>query len=243
MSSSCINLLNVGQSNSDFMPYRLTAKCILVGDAGVGKSSILQRILGKEFNPNIFSTIGVEFGAKIIPLTNNEPSTTIRSLAGGPRAIKLQIWDAAGQERFRSIVQSYYRNSAVVILVFDLTNPHSLESLSFWVKEIETIRGIVKGWPLFYLLGNKSDLNSEQRAVFHEHIEAMTRKYPIRAYREVSAKNGEMIEDVLQEIGQDIDTLLPNQYHEEERFPIPGITFANWEINTAQGKSAGGKCC
>lgn len=250
------------RSSQEFIPHRLTAKCILVGDAGVGKSSILQRILGRPFNGNIGSTIGVEFGATTIPLSQSQQlsgENHSKKQAGyslfsfpEPRAIKLQIWDAAGQERFRSIVQSYYRNTAVILLVFDLTARHSLEGLSFWISEIERIRGIDHGWPLFYLIGNKADLSSNERTVFPEHIEQLTKTTPIRAYREVSAKNGTMIDTLLQEIAKDVDQELPEQRTENR---IPGIVFTNFGLeesaNGARGSlgtnrlSRGGRgsCC
>jgi len=214
---------------------KVTAKCILVGDAGVGKSSILNRILRNDFNPNIFSTIGVEFGATTINMNDDS-------------CIKLQIWDAAGQERFRSIVQSYYRNAAVVVLVFDLTDQSTLDSLAtFWIDEITRIRGIDRndgGWPLFYLIGNKADLSQTDRTVFPEHIEPLTRSQPIRAYREVSAKNGSMIDNVLQEIAMDINANISDPSGDPKRYRHQGITLQDgFLLERKQSHNAVNKCC
>ena len=87
--------------------YDYAFKFILIGDTGVGKTSLISRFITGQFNTDHEFTIGVEFGAKVISVNN--------------RAIKLQIWDTAGQEEFRAITRFYYRSSAAALVVFDTT--------------------------------------------------------------------------------------------------------------------------
>jgi len=98
-------------------------KIVVVGESGVGKSSLLKRFADDEFMPNYISTIGVDFA--------------IRSLDLDDRRVKLQIWDTAGQERFHNITTSYYRGAHGVLLCIDVTDADSVRSVSKWMKEIE----------------------------------------------------------------------------------------------------------
>ena len=90
---------------------------MIVGESKVGKSSILLRYVDKTFIRNTQATVGIDFKTKII----NIPDSGVK--------IKLQLWDTAGQERFRPIISNFYKNTKAVILVFDITDSKSLESL------------------------------------------------------------------------------------------------------------------
>merc|ERR1712222_281916 len=89
------------------LPYKYLFKYIIVGDTAVGKSCLLLQFTDKRFQPVHDLTIGVEFGSRTISIDDNQ--------------IKLQIWDTAGQEKFRSITRSYYRGAAGALLVYDIT--------------------------------------------------------------------------------------------------------------------------
>lgn len=89
------------------MSFDYSFKFIFVGDTAVGKTSILSQFLNHHFDTNHEITIGVEFGSKTIMVNRQN--------------IKLQIWDTAGQEEFRSITRSYYRSSAAALVVYDVT--------------------------------------------------------------------------------------------------------------------------
>lgn len=116
-------------------------KLLLVGESGVGKSSILTRYVDETFTDGFISTIGVDF--------------RIKSLKHNGREVKLQIWDTAGQERFRTIVSSYYRGAQGVFVVFDVGNRMSFEGIPEWLQSIERMcrDDVVK-----VLIGNKADL-------------------------------------------------------------------------------------
>ena len=127
-------------------------KYIVIGDASVGKSCIVNQFLNKAFNEEYEITVGVEFGAKTV------------DLEGGER-VKLQIWDTAGQESFKSITRAYYRAAAVALLVYDITARDSFEAVGNWLDECRT-----HGNPemILVLIGNKSDLIVERKVEFAE---------------------------------------------------------------------------
>ena len=126
--------------------YDYLFKLLLIGDSGVGKSSIMMRFTDEIFTESHISTIGVDF--KI---------TNIRLDDG--KLAKLQIWDTAGQERFRNITTSYYRGAHGIILVFDLTNRESFENIKSWLFEVNKYSRN----PVLLLVGNKSDLPNKRK--------------------------------------------------------------------------------
>ncbi|KRX02412.1 P-loop containing nucleoside triphosphate hydrolase [Pseudocohnilembus persalinus] len=131
--------------------YTYLFKYIIIGDSGVGKSCVLLQFLEKKFKHDHDSTIGVEFGSKILPVNN--------------RQIKLQVWDTAGQESFKSITRSYYRGSICCLLVYDVTNRDSFESLQKWKEEIKQS---ANEKITIMLIGNKTDLTQKRVVTFEE---------------------------------------------------------------------------
>jgi Ras-related protein Rab-2A len=104
------------------MSFDYAIKFILVGDTAVGKTSILNRFLTGSFDYNHEMTIGVEFGSKILTVNKQR--------------IKLQVWDTAGQEEFRSITRSYYRSSAAALVVYDVSRRETFRSVRRWIEEV-----------------------------------------------------------------------------------------------------------
>ena len=138
----------------------------MIGDSGVGKTSIVERITENRFCSNYVCTIGVDF----------------RVLRSEP--YKIQLWDTAGAERFRRITPSFYRGMAVVLLVFDISNRETFNSITQWTAEI---RAHARPNHEILLIGNKTDL-VDKRAVTTEEAE----KYAFdneMMYIEVSAKS------------------------------------------------------
>ncbi|KAE8656498.1 putative galacturonosyltransferase 3 [Hibiscus syriacus] len=123
------------------MSYAYLFKYIIIGDTGVGKSCLLLQFTDKRFQPVHDLTIGVEFGARMITIDN--------------KPIKLQIWDTAGQESFRSITRSYYRGAAGALLVYDITRRETFNHLASW---LEDARQHANANMTIMLIGNKSDL-------------------------------------------------------------------------------------
>jgi small GTP-binding protein len=149
-----------------------TFKIVLIGDSGVGKSSLLSRYFDNEFMEYYNATIGVDFKAKEISVKE--------------KTAKLQIWDTAGQERFRNITTSYYRMAHCFVLLFDTTNRESFYNLDYWYGEIEKHK--TKD-ALFILIGTKKDLK-DNREVFIEPIKNFAVSKNMK-YFETSAKTNE----------------------------------------------------
>jgi len=129
-----------------------TLKIILIGDSGVGKTSLMNRFSSGKFTGQYKATIGADFVSKEIPVT--VPST------GETKLCVLQIWDTAGQERFQSLGVGFYRGADACILVYDITDPESLEHLNHWRTEfLNNVGGLsdmARSFP-FVVLGNKID--------------------------------------------------------------------------------------
>lgn len=134
------------------MSYSYLFKYIIIGDTGVGKSCLLLQFTDKRFQPVHDLTIGVEFGARMITVADAQQ-------------VKLQIWDTAGQESFRSITRSYYRGAAGALLVYDITRRDTFQHLSRWLEEAKQ-----HAHPnmVILLIGNKNDLEHRRAVSFEE---------------------------------------------------------------------------
>lgn len=144
----------------------------------MGKSCLLARIMDNEFKIEHQVTIGVEFGAFVSRIED--------------KIVKLQIWDTAGQESFRSITRIFYRGAHCVFLTYDITREETFTSVLDWLKEVKQHAN-----PdiLIYLIGNRSDLE-EDREVSRERAIDFCREYRIDKFFETSAKTGDCVEDV-----------------------------------------------
>mmetsp|Transcript_11600 Transcript_11600/g.11622 ORF Transcript_11600/g.11622 Transcript_11600/m.11622 type:complete len:215 (-) Transcript_11600:161-805(-) len=151
------------------MSYAYLFKFIIIGDTGVGKSCLLLQFTDKRFQPVHDLTIGVEFGARMIMLDN--------------KSIKLQIWDTAGQESFRSITRSYYRGAAGALLVYDITRRETFNHLTRWLEEAKQNS---TSSMIFMLVGNKCDQES-RRVVSYKEGEAFAKAHGM-LFMETSAK-------------------------------------------------------
>lgn len=173
----------IGQSNSNSgSSYDLSFKILLIGDSGVGKSSLLVSFISNSVD-NLAPTIGVDFKIKLLTV--------------GGKTLKLTIWDTAGQERFRTLTSSYYRGAQGIILVYDVTRRETFLNLSdIWAKEVElysTNQDCVK-----VLVGNKVDKESE-RAVSREEGIAMARELG-SLFLECSARTRQNVEQCFEEL-------------------------------------------
>ncbi|PIA43614.1 hypothetical protein AQUCO_01900186v1 [Aquilegia coerulea] len=163
--------------------YDYSFKILLIGDSGVGKSSLLLSFVSNSIHENLSPTIGVDFKIKLLTV--------------GEKKLKLTIWDTAGQERFRTLTSSYYRGAQGIILVYDVTRRETFTNLSdIWEKEVElysTSQSCIK-----MLVGNKVDKDDE-RAVTREEGIALAQQCGC-LFLECSAKTGENVQQCFEEL-------------------------------------------
>lgn len=123
--------------------FEMNLKIVIIGDPSVGKTSLLTRIISNKFEPKYTSTLGVDFSFKDLKVRNSR--------------IKLQIWDTAGQEKYRSLITSYYKHTDGIIIVFDLSDENSFNNLlNSWVNHVTNY--LHSDYPKLLILGNKKDL-------------------------------------------------------------------------------------
>jgi Ras-related protein Rab-6A len=159
-------------------------KTVLIGETRVGKTSLIQRFVSKTFNDLLFTTIA---GAA----SSVEVKTAQRTVA-------LDIWDTAGQEQYRTIAGIYFRNTSSVVMVFDVANRESFESLHYWY---DTVKKSCDSKVHIYVAGNKVDLAT--RAVEYSEGEEFAKSVNAQMYLECSAKSGVDVEELFAEIAAD----------------------------------------
>ena len=174
--------------------FHYLLKYVIIGDSGVGKSNILLQYINGKFNEDFKATVGVEFGAKNIEING--------------RIYRIQIWDTAGQENFRSIARAYYKNSICACIVYDITSRNSFNSVQSWIDDCtkQTPRNI-----LLLLIGNKNDLNDKREVQYEEGEEFAKKKNMI--FLETSAKTGNNIDKIFEKSVKKIDqNIIDNKY-------------------------------
>ena len=155
--------------------YEMMVKVILIGDSGVGKTNIMSKFLKDQFMEESKATIGVEFGSKLF---NHEG-----------HKIKAQIWDTAGQEKYKAITGAYYKGSKGALVVYDITQKKTFENIEKWINDLKAA-----GDPkiTIILIGNKNDLD-DKRQVSKDQGEEKARSFGC-AFLETSAYSGDNID-------------------------------------------------
>ena len=206
-------------------------KYIIIGDAAVGKSNLLLRYAHGQFKPEYQLTIGVEFGAKNVVIRN--------------KTYRIQIWDTAGQENFRSITRAYYKNSVCALVVYDISSRDSFNNVSTW---IEDCRNQSPKTIFMVLVGNKSDLE-DKRQVSTEEGQELAEKYGLQFY-ETSAKTGDNVNEIFYNSADEIAKKIDENYYDLENDTCgikQGINRQNHnpQLNLGEGnkRKDGGGCC
>ena len=162
-----------------------TYKIVVLGDISVGKTSILSRFRYGVFEPEYMPTLGIDFFSQ--------------NLFYEDKTIRLILWDTAGEERFRSLIPSYLKNADCIIIVFDITNKDSFNSLNKWLADS---KNNASEGTIYIICGNKSDLK-EKRTVNENEIDEYIKKNEL-IYVECSAKNGEGIKDLFNTVAKNL---------------------------------------
>ena len=202
--------------------YDLIFKIVLIGDSGVGKTNILSRYISNEFSLTTQATVGVEFGSKIIKR--------------GEKLIKLQIWDTAGQERYKSITSAYYKGAKGALIVYDITNRFTFESVDKWVQDLNSYGD--KNLTLL-LVGNKSDLE-DKRQIMKEDGEEKAKSFNL-GFIETSACSGDNIDQAFDIMLKEVlkKYVVENDINDE--FEASG--GKNIELDKKDNKTKKKKCC
>ena len=169
--------------NEDESEYQ-TCKVVILGEPGVGKTSIISRYITNQFFPVVISTTGASYSTKLLKIENDK--------------IKFQIWDTAGQERFRSLAKIFYQNAVAVILVYDITIRETFEQLKeYWIKEIK------ENAPpdiILALAANKSDKYKDEQVDINEGKELARQLNAI--FKSTSALSSKGIDELFLTIGK-----------------------------------------
>ena len=156
----------------DYTQYDLSFKVIVLGDAGVGKSSLTNKATKNIFDDKYTATVGFEFFTFNIKIND--------------KIVKLQIWDTCGQELYRSLITNFYRNSSLAIIVYAVNHKDSFNDVDMWLRELRTHSSPdVK----VFLIGNKIDLESE-RQISTEEGQSFADRNNLSKFVEASAKTG-----------------------------------------------------
>ena len=162
----------------------ITIKLLLIGNAYVGKTLIVQKFIDNTFSKSTVSTIGVDLQSKVIDINGKK--------------VKYLIWDTAGEDRMKTMTYSYYRGCHVILVVFDVTERKSFQNVTTWV---ECIDKFAKSNVLRILVGNKTDLE-DKRVVSTEEGKELAAQNGLKYY-EISALKitglHEMFEDIAKE--------------------------------------------
>ncbi|CAF0809234.1 unnamed protein product [Brachionus calyciflorus] len=202
--------------------YDYLFKILLIGDSGVGKTCILCRFSDDSFNSSFISTIGIDFKMKTIELNGKK--------------IKLQIWDTAGQERFYTITSTYYRGAMGIMLVYDVTDTKSFDSIGKWLRNIEenANEDVVK-----MIIGNKCDME-EKRAVETSRGQEVAKHHNI-PFIETSAKTNVNVTRAFHDMALRILEKQPEKKPDTQNIPRQNINVQT--PSSATGLSYKPNCC
>ncbi|XP_013103540.1 ras-related protein Rab-35 isoform X1 [Stomoxys calcitrans] len=192
-------------------------KLLIIGDSGVGKTSLLLRFSDDAFNGCHITTIGVDF--------------KIRTLVIDEKRVKVQIWDTAGQERFRTITSTYYRGTHGVIVVYDVTDGGSFKNVRRWLDEIQNNCGVLN----VILVGNKND-DPEKKVVATDDARRFAESCDIELF-ETSAKDNIGVNEMFHSITRQVlrDKIQTDKQEDEQKKATIKLIKSN--------KSKKRKCC
>ena len=223
------------------VPLTHAVKLVLLGDSGVGKTSLAFRFVHNSYQPFVEATIGATYLSRNLVVPEQAPQNTVddatnttstKSSSSPRKAVELKIWDTAGQERYQSLTPLYFRGAGAALLVYDVTKLHSYQTLQRWVRELQ------HGGPenvLLTIVGNKCDLAAE-RTVLQQDAAAYAESIGA-VYMEASAKTGENVVSIFESIALRVS--------QQDRFLRPPDNETNdiLDLSARRPRYLGTSCC
>ena len=201
--------------------YDYIFKLLAIGDSNSGKSALLLKYTDTKCNESFVPTIGVDFVIKISLNNQKYFLQKIKIIEIQGKSVKLQIWDTAGEERFKNIISSYYRGASWILLLYDITDRESFESLNSWLIDIEknTKKDVCK-----ILIGTNFDLENDRKVTYQEGKEFATKNG--MKFIEVSVENNININEAFDILLEDIMNKISNKKEKKDdekivESPIP----------------------
>ena len=191
-------------------------KVLILGDSSVGKTCFLLKYTDRVFNEVYMSTIGLDYRLKTLTLKNG-------------KKVKLQIWDTAGQDRFRTITKNYYKGANGIILIYDITSTETYENVENWISQIkeEASPNVV-----IYLVGNKVDMEDKRKVSTEEGQKiADDNNLP---FIETSAKSDININETFDNLVEKMDSVFSNLEKKDS------VAISGNNLNKENNKK---KCC
>ena len=201
--------------------YEMMVKVILIGDSAVGKTNIMSKYLKNQFLEDSKATVGVEFGSKLFTINGHN--------------IKAQIWDTAGQEKYKAITGAYYKGSKGAFVVYDITRKDTFDSVDKWIHDLKST-----GDPkmTIMIIGNKLDLE-HKREVLKEQGEEKAKSFEC-AFLETSAFSGDNIEKGFEMMISEIFKKYGNDSLEDDDF---GTVERGEDIKLEKKENKKKGCC
>ena len=202
------------------MSAKYVIRVLTIGYTDVGKTSIILRFTKNQFNDKYVSTIGIDFKSKTLEIDKN--------------SVKITVFDTAGQEKYKGIVKSFYNKANGILLTFDLSNKESFSRLDYWVEELK--EHIASNELYILLVGNKKD--KKEREVTFEEAQQYAENNNFGGYFEVSAKDGEGINEMFINVAKGSLKKILNKNEDENNTSIR-LSLSNAKVSQQKNN----KCC
>ncbi|XP_072015519.1 ras-related protein Rab-13-like [Amphiura filiformis] len=165
-------------------PAKPLFKVILLGDGGVGKSSLFIRLRKNHFTPILPKILSLDFHKKDVVVDSKE--------------VEFEFWDTSGSERYDSVTRNYYRGVHAALLVFDCNSLNSLSRLYHWIENVK----LYSEYALLYLVGTKSDIHEAETSVTDDQIENFCQTHKLYGKFCISSKTGDGVDEMCEEIAR-----------------------------------------